>query len=215
MEPIGKTPILNLFPGISRQKILKSFILCQSAMHGTNTYTRIYQHNSMGKDLHGAYNLGVNIGIGTVFASLEINNAYSHISEGQRYGKRLCTMGILSPASFKELEGVEDLNNTQDLFRWFREYAGVLADGIPEGKFRDLYHLGYHLGMAETQALQGSIAADQIKKQDLANARQFADKLRDTCCPGLKREDLSEYLNHDQIKFIRTGWAYYLEWQIK
>jgi hypothetical protein len=183
-------------------------------MHGVNIYTKICKHKNMGKDLHGAYNLGVNIGIGTVFASLESSNTYSQISDGQRFGRRLFDLGIMSWETFKELDGIESLNDPSALYAWFEKYTGVLADGIQEGKFRDLYYLGYYLGMAEVQALQGNNAADQIKKQDLANARKFAEKLRDTCCPGLKREDLSEYLNHDQVKFIRTGWAYYLEWQI-
>lgn len=184
-------------------------------MHGTNTYTRIYQHKSMGKDLHGAYSLGVTIGIGTVFASLKRTNPYSQIGDGQRFGKRLYDLGLMSWTSFKELDGIKVPDDPPGDYRWFEKYTRVFADGIPEGKFRDLYYLGYYLGMAEAQAFQGNTAADQIKKQDLGDARQFAVKLNHHCCPGLKPEDLSEYLNHDQIKFIRTGWAYYLEWQVK
>ncbi len=168
----------------------------------------------MGKDLHGAYSLGVSIGLATVFASSQSNNAYPQICNGQRLGKRLYHLGILSPESFKELDRIKNPHDSPGLQEWFGKNTGMLAEGIADGKFRDLYYLGYYLGRAEARALQGNKTADLDKKEDLANARQFADKLRGNCCPNLKREDLSEYLNHDQIKFIRTGWAYYLEWQI-
>lgn len=188
-----------------------------------------YNYSIMGEDLHFAYRLGLNIGIGRVHASCDSHNAWDQIRYGKYFGDKLCGLGHMTRETFKELNGVnptiigsygelEPVRVLQDLYPWLVKYTDVLANGISEtpAPYRDLYYLGVYIGMAEAQALQfqnGNQASDKWKRMDLDKARQYAQRVKKTY-PAINPDELYPDSDYNNVKRVREGWNTYFETQV-
>lgn len=166
----------------------------------------------MGYNSYNAYYLGVQIGIGRVFASLKNRLAWTSIEYAKQNAMALHSAGLLDSNNLAILTQIRQFLPSG--FERSLLGEGGLHDtlvGITENfalmrtPYGTIYHFGFWIGIAEAQASTGIAESVPYKEAALKKAKEYASQLQKDY--GISPNEISINAVHANLQRSRENWG--------
>ena len=161
----------------------------------------------MGDNSHNAYYLGVQIGIGRVYAALKNELAWKSLKYAKQNAKALHSAGLLDSINLAKLTEINSTHSSGLRTSYLGEgglhdsLVGITENfGLMTTPYGTIYYFGFWIGIAEGQAYSGTPGSVPHKKAALRKAKEYASQLQKNY--GINPNEIS--INADYATLLRS-----------
>ena len=169
----------------------------------------------MGNNSYNAYYLGVQIGIGRVFASVNSRLAWTSIEYAKQNATALHAAGLLDSNNLAILTQIRQFVPYGESFAersllgeggLHDTLVGITENfGLMRSPYGTIYHFGFWVGLAEAQASTGDPASVPHKQAALRKAKEYAALLEDDY--RISADEIFVDADHPTLQRSRESWG--------